>query len=254
MLNESLLITFLLIMVRVGSYLMTIPFFSIRNFPKLIKVGLVVVISYLTLGLVPSVEIELKSLIQLGGMAINEAIIGLALGYACNMIFLGIQAAGDLIDSLAGLKMSSSYDPVSGTSGTLFSNLYNWIGLILFLNMDGHYYLLKGLINTFFIYPIAQDQIIMFDLNSIVVLITRGFLISVQLALPIGIIMFLIDILLGMICRAVPQINVFILGMPLKLIVSVFSFVLLVNGITNSVAWALDSVIEILDVMAKSIF
>lgn len=253
MISDENYLTFLLILVRIASYIFTIPVFSMRQISSVVKLGIVLVLTVVTFSTLPEQVITVNSLIELGFLVIQEVLLGLILGYTSTIIFLAIQSAGDLIDFTAGLKMSASYNPITGVSSSLYSSLYNWLAVILFFNIDGHHYLLKGIVNSFYFLELGQEYLHLLKLDSIIYLISRFFLISIQLALPVGVILFLVDIILGMISKVIPQINVFLLGMPAKIAVSFIMHFVLILGIIQSTSWALDSVMSIFDYFVKTL-
>lgn len=246
------LITFLLVLTRIGSYLVSMPILSGRQVPKIMKLGLVLALSYLSFLTIGVAEVlNGSNELELILFCVQEAVIGLLFGMVSTIVFLGIQTAGDFIDSFVGLKMSSSYDPITGSSGSIYSNLYNWLAVVLFFLMNGHHYLIKGIVNTFYFLPLGQTTLEL-SLIQISMVITKSFLISIQLAIPICIILFLVDLILGIISRSVPQMNVFILGMPLKLLISFIMMGVIIVGIAKSIGLALDSVIQILNDFIKA--
>lgn len=246
------LITFLLVLTRIGSYLVSMPILSGRQIPKMMKLGLVLALSYLSFLTIGVAEVlNASNWLELILLCVQEAVIGLLFGMVSTIVFLGIQAAGDFVDLFAGLKMSNSYDPITGSSGSIYSNLYNWLAVVLFFFMNGHHYLIKGVINTFYFLPLGQTTLEL-SLMQISMVITKSFLISIQLAIPICMVLFLVDLILGIISRSVPQINVFILGMPLKLLISFIMMGVIIVGIAKSIGLALDSVIQILNDFIKA--
>lgn len=250
---STTLITFLLMLSRIGSYLVSMPILSGRQVPKLMKLGLVITLTYLsflTLGV--SEDLVFSNWLELMFFCVQESMMGLIFGMVSTIVFLGIQSAGDLIDTFAGLKMASNYDPITGSSGTLYSTLYNWLAVVLFFLLNGHHYLIKGIVNTFYFLPVGQSTILL-NLAQLSMIMTKGFLISIQLAIPICMILFLVDLILGIISRSVPQINVFILGMPLKLLISFMMMVMINVGIAKSIGLALDSVVQILNDVIKTL-
>ena len=247
------LISFLLLITRIGSYFVSMPIFSGRQIPKLMKFGLILALSYLTfLVTEPTTDLVISNWMELVLLCVQEAVAGVLFGTVSTIVFLGIQAAGDFIDLFAGLKMSNNYDPITGSSGSIYANFYNWLGVILFFMMDGHHYLIKGIVNTVFFLPLGEVGLMELSLSQVSMAITKSFLISLQLAIPVCMILFLVDLILGVISRSVLQINVFILGMPLKLIVSFVMMMLIIVGITKSIGLALDSVVQILNEFIKA--
>ena len=161
-------LTFLLVLVRITSFLFTMPVFSMRQISTIVKLAIVLVLSVITMTTFENQIIIVSSLIELGFLVIQEALLGVILGYTATIIFLGIQSAGDLIDLTAGLKMSASYDPITGVSSSLHSSIYNWLAVILFFNMNGHHYLLKGIVNSFYFFGIGQEYLHLLKVESIV--------------------------------------------------------------------------------------
>ncbi len=244
---EMSFLILLLVLARVGSFFVTMPILSMRQLPNVPKVAIILSLSFMIYQWLPPIEVEINTLLELGLLAMREAVLGIVLGWITNMMFLAIQSAGDLIDFFTGLKMSASYDPISGASGSIYSNLYNWLGALLFLMMNGHHYLIRGIVNSCFFLPIGNSEWFQFKLDGIVSVVTQSFLLGVQLALPMCMILFLVDIVLGLINRSVQQINVFILGMPLKLLSSFVLMILMVGTISQSVLWVLDNAVQVLD-------
>lgn len=250
---ETSWILLLLVTARIGTFFVTMPILSMKQFPAMTKTAIILALSFMVTQWLPDPGIEVTHLLSLALLVMREAVLGLVLGWITNMMFLAIQSAGDLIDFFAGLKMATSYDPVSGASGSIYSNLYNWIGALLFLIMNGHHYLIRGIVNSCFFLPIGDSKWFQFDLNGIVNIMTQSFLLGIQLALPMCLILFLVDIVLGLINRSVQQINVFVLGMPIKLLVSFVLTMILFSGLTRSILWALDLVVQILDYAMRSV-
>ncbi|HAX72542.1 MAG TPA: hypothetical protein DCY20_03330 [Firmicutes bacterium] len=253
MIAQSYIIFFLLILARLGAFFTTIPIMSMKQIPNQVKLAIVVVLTYMASIITPVSVIETESFLSFAMLVINEVFVGAVLGLSSNIIFLAIQSGGDFIDTIAGLKMASSYDPLTGANTSLYSTVFNWLGVVLFFSMQGPHFLIKGIVNSLYIFPVGLDYTIAFSAQSIIFLATKSFLIGLQIALPIGIIIFFVDIVLGMISRAVPQMNVFLLGMPLKLLTSFGVFMLLAGGVLRTVSFALENVLTVLDEVMKMI-
>lgn len=248
-------LTYLLIFVRMSCFFVSAPIFSASTVPALVKLIFIWSLSFFVYqsSLIASISFELTAF-NLVTSVVSECLVGLSLGAGTMIVFLAIQAAGDLLDTVAGLKMSSVYDPLSGSNSTLYSNLYNWIGIILFFSMNGHQYLIRGLVNSFLYIPVASVGQFEFNLPLILNLVTTQFITTIQLALPVATILFLIDVLLGILAKAIPQINVFILGMPLKLVVSFYIVFSLSQSLLQSMGGALETVLEGLSQMIQTLF
>lgn len=253
MLNVDGLFGLLLVFARVGCFFTIIPVFSVKQIPNQVKVLLVAILSLSLSYWVETPQVVSLKTMSLILMFLQEMVLGLMLGYVVQLVFLALQSAGDYIDFFAGLKMSTSYDPITGTNTTIYSNFYNWLGVLLFFQLNGHHVLMTGLVRSYEWFAISVEPVFTLELGTIVYLVTRFFTLSLQLAVPLCLVLFLIDVILGLFSRMVPQINIFILGMPVKIIVSFILFGLLGPVIIQSLVAGMESVVSILDEFVRQI-
>lgn len=233
---------FLLIFARIISFFVSSPFFSMKGLPTMMKIGFSFFVSLLVFFLVPEGTIEFSSTIAFYLMLIKEVLIGLALGFIANMLFTGLQMAGQMTDMQIGFSMSAMFDPVSQSSVSIFGRLYNWIGLVLFFAVNGHYLLLYGLTESFHLVPLGLANLGGINIVDIMAIFSKSILIAFQISVPLLLITFMTDIIMGFIARTVPQLNVFILGLPLKVLVATLAFVILLPEISNLMISALENI------------
>jgi flagellar biosynthesis protein FliR len=217
---------FLLVLVRIASFFVTVPVFSYRNIPTSHKVGLSVILSFILLSTMKVPEIEINDEFIL--LVLKECIVGLTLGLIAYMVMMGIQIAGGLIDFQMGFAIASVIDPQTGGQSPLLGQYLNMLSLLFLLSIDGHHLLIDGIYHSYQVIKI-EDLSIALGEDSFVQLVTKTFammfLIAVQMSLPIVASIFLVDIALGIMARTVPQLNIFVVGFPVKIIIS---FVLLI--------------------------
>ncbi|MFC3882558.1 flagellar biosynthetic protein FliR [Bacillus songklensis] len=217
---------FLLVLVRIASFFVTVPVFSYRNIPTSHKVGLSVILSFILLSTMKVPEIEINDEFIL--LVLKECIVGLTLGLIAYMVMMGIQIAGGLIDFQMGFAIASVIDPQTGGQSPLLGQYLNILSLLFLLSIDGHHLLIDGIYHSYQVIKI-EDLSIALGEESFVQLVTKTFttmfLIAVQMSLPIVGSIFLVDVALGIIARTVPQLNIFVVGFPVKIIIS---FVLLI--------------------------
>ncbi len=156
---------------------------------------------------------------------IFEVTNGLILGLISNIAFEILLMAGSLIDVHIGLSMLSTMDPNSKASTTITGNLLHYVALVIFFIVDGHHMLIKALIESFITLPMGKG-LMYGDMMTIIEIVANYFLIGLKIAIPIVLIIILTDISMGLISRAVPQINVMILGMPVKMLVGIVAIVI----------------------------
>lgn len=220
---------FLLIFVRMTSFMVSVPIFSNRSIPTFHKIGLSFFLSYIVFFLV-----DQQPLTNSGDyvfLLIKEAVIGLSIGLIAFIIMSGIQVAGGLIDFQVGFSIASVFDPQTGVQNPITGQFLNVITILFLLSVNAHHLLLQGIINSYKIIPVNSLKLSFgheaFILGVVKMFISM-FIISFQMALPIVASLFLVDIALGILTRIVPQLNIFVVGMPLKVIIS---FGLLIIGL-----------------------
>ncbi|HEY4601570.1 MAG TPA: flagellar biosynthetic protein FliR [Cerasibacillus sp.] len=220
LLNLSLFPVFLLVLVRILAFFIVTPLFSYRTVPTLFKIGM----SFF-LALVFTATLPLTSLVFEEPYIIiflKEIVVGLMLGWLSYMVVSAVQIAGGFIDFQMGFAIANVVDPQTGAQSPIIGQYFYMISLLFLLSVDGHHLLIDGIYGSFQVVPI--DKLITFNQESIVTFIiqtfSQMFIIAFQIAIPIVGCLFLVDLALGIIARTVPQLNVFVVGLPLKIFVS----------------------------------
>ena len=227
-----------LILIRITAFIVVSPGFSFKGLPNTLKVALSVSLSMMVYTLIPDLPTT-DSLFVLFIWAIKETLFGLGLGYVTSLIFTTMEIAGQLVDFQVGFSMASIYDASMGMQASYFGKIYYWITISVFFLLNMHHIMLETLIKSFEYIPLATIDIGAFKAEGIVVMFSNIFELALNLAAPIIIVVLITDIVLGVISRTVPQINVLMLGMPLKTMVgftiTMFTLSYLMNSITNIV-------------------
>ena len=148
---------------------------------------------------------------------------GLSLGLIAFMMMTAIQIAGSFIDFQMGFSIANVIDPQSGTQSPLIGQFVYTLALLFMLSVNAHYLLLDGIYYSFQYIPLDQafpsfgnDQFGLFIAKSF----NAMFIIAFQMSAPVVASLFLVDLALGIVARTVPQLNVFVVGLPLKIAVS----------------------------------
>lgn len=235
----------ILIFMRITAFMVTSPGYSFRGIPNILKVaisGVVTIFIYMALIEIPF-SVSAPEFVLL---AIKETIFGLSIGFVTQMIFSAIEMAGNLIDFQVGFSMGSVYDPAMGTQASNYGRTYYWIGIAVFFLLDMHQIVLEMVIRSYDFIPIGFADIIKFNPEAIIVIFAKVFELSINLAAPMIITVLITDVVLGLISRTVPQINVFMLGMPMK---SMVSFLVLLV----SISWVMNSAGSVIGTIPKYI-
>lgn len=225
---NDLVIYFVLIFCRISGIFFVSPFFSNRAISARIRVGFSFFVSFLLLNVVPKDPGILENLTFpiLTVLVIKELIIGALIGFLVALVFSVVQTASQLYSMNIGLMMANTFDPVSENQVPVLGQLKNLFLLGIFFVYGIHRVIIMRLIDTFYYDPIGH---IAYNIDNIAVFFIKYFsyyfLLAVQLSLPVLGVLMLIDMILGILSRIAPQMNVFFIGMPLKLMVGFYVLV-----------------------------
>lgn len=227
-------IIFLLVFVRIICFISTSPIFVIKGIPSLLKVGLAVLLSFLVFNFV-GVDKSLipDSNIALISAALAECIFGLALGFITTLVFNAIRMSGQLMDVQVGFAMASEFDVTGAGNVTLLGNLSYLTGLLIFFLINGHHVLIQCIVQSFDILPILGFSIPPEMGTFVLSLFIKMIVLGLKLAAPVIIVIFLTDFTMGLVARTVPQLNILMLGMPVKILVGLLVFTAIFPGLVN---------------------
>lgn len=210
---------FLLIMVRVTTFFITMPIFSHRSLPAMHRIGLAFFLAWIMYYTIDAPVLEIDATYYL--LIIKEALVGLFIGFVAYMILSAIQVAGGFIDFQMGFAMANVIDPQTGVQSPLMGQYLYTLALLFLLSTDGHHLLLDGIFYSYQFIPL-DGAFIPFDnenlLEYVVKAFSQSFVIALQMSLPVVGSVFLVDVALGILARTVPQLNVFVVGIPVKIV------------------------------------
>lgn len=211
---------FLLIFVRMISFFVTLPLFSYRTIPIPFRIGFVFFLSLIIFNTINHSTIDIEGIYIF--LLFKEMVVGLLIGLVAYMIISAVQIAGGFVDFQMGFAIANVIDPQTGAQSPLTGQYFYMIALLFLLSVDGHHLLIDGVFHSYQLIPL--DSFISFQneeiVHFIILVFNKMFLIAFQMAIPIVGCLFLVDVALGIIARTVPQLNVFVVGLPIKIFVS----------------------------------
>jgi flagellar biosynthetic protein FliR len=213
----SRFVVFALVLARTGPLLMTAPIFGSQAVPKrvrgLLAVTMTLLITPVFLGLsVPPIG----NTIELGRLLVNEALVGLLLGLGVNILFSGIQVAGQIISQMSGLSLGDVFSPGFDEDVSVFSQLLYFLTLSVFVAVGGHRIVIEALLDTFAAAPPGHALLGASYVDVLVTIITQSFSLGIRAAGPLLVALLLSNLVLGLISRTLPQINVIAVGFGLN--------------------------------------
>ncbi len=211
--------TYLIVFFRVIGFLIIAPLFSSRNVLSLMKAALAMLISILVVPTIvdtPLLTID-SSILLFFIYGISEFVIGLSIGFIATLFFDAINLAGQLIDMQMGFGIVNVVNPQSGAQMPVMGTFKYFLTMFFYLSINGHVLLLDALMKSYQIIPLGDFTVDMTLMNFIIYVTGNLFVIGIKVALPYVGALFATDFILGIIARTVPQMNVFMIGMPLKI-------------------------------------
>jgi flagellar biosynthetic protein FliR len=212
------------------------PLYTLKGLPSLVKIGFALILAVVVF---PIVEVRLFEDTWMYWLAaLGEIGAGLLLGAAVTMIINSIRMAGQFIDFQIGYSMANLVDPATGTSTTLLGQYLYLLGLIFFLMVDGHYTLIAALFGSYQLVPLGMANLGGGAAVGIMQIFAKTFVYALQVAAPIIAILLIADLSLGFLTRTTPQINVFLTGFPVKMIVGLLTLSFLIplfGAVFNSI-------------------
>lgn len=243
---------FFLIFARVVGIFLQAPVYNARTIPAFFKIAFTIWFSAAFWFMVPVLNSSQFSSFNISFvfLIVNELLIGLLIGFVCQILFAAIQATGDFIDLQMGMSIATMLDPSTGSVATILGRLCFFLGVIIFFITNGHHMILSALYESFRLIPVGTPINISANLiNQLIHLGEALWLISLQLATPALLIIFLSDFSLGIVSRVAPQVNVFMLGFQLKpmlgLLAFIFSLPLLISFITHMTEQMMQEIIKL---------
>lgn len=247
---------FLLIFCRITSFFVVVPIFSTRGVPPTFKIGLSLFLTFLIFmssGLLKEQAVALDGAYMI--LIMKEIVIGLFLGFIAYMFFNAVQIAGSFIDIQMGLGIANVIDPMSGIQSPIMGNFKFFIAILLFLAMNGHHYLIEAIVRSYEWVPLSNDVFARIAAGSPSEFLIRAFAgmfgLALQMAAPLVVCLFLTDVGLGILSKTAPQFNIFVVGVPIKIIVGFLLLIVVIPGMLYLFQDLFRSLFESMEQMSK---
>lgn len=214
---------------RIAGLFITAPVFQNKTIPPTVRIFFAVVFA---LVLAPFVKFD-RDLLQLnmwvaGFLMLQELLVGMIIGFVINMTFYALHIAGHFIDVAMGFSMVNVIDPATGQNVPVLGQFSNILAILIFLAINGHHTMIMVLVKSF---ELIKPGLFFLKKAAVSVFIqafSRMFLFGFQISIPVLGTIFLTDIALGIIAKLIPQINVFVVGFGVKIMVGILILVLFV--------------------------
>jgi len=213
------------------------PIFGRRNFPVMYQVALtlvltVMVVSYSNV----TVDFTELSFIETCAILMKELLVGFVIGTIVSLFTYAVILGGEFIDFKMALSMSKVYDPTSGVQMSVSATTLNLMFIFIFFGMNGHLTLISLFLHSAELLPYGYVTLINPDLSKVIIdIFCQCTILGLKLAMPIIGVLFILEIAVGILMKTIPQINVFIVSLPLKILSGLLMLMLIFTPLSNAI-------------------
>lgn len=209
-----------LIFLRVGALIFTLPLFENRSIPTLFKTGMILAVSILLLPMVQaSVPPFPDQPVAFGISALGEVLLGVFIGLSARLIFTGVQLAGQLAGFQMGFALANVLDPATSGQVSLIGEIYFLFAMLIFMIFDIHHQFIVAVVESFRAVPLLTPGLSAAAAPVFGKFVADMFVIAIRVGAPVIVSLLLTSVALGLVARTVPQMNIFIVAMPLKIFI-----------------------------------
>ncbi len=218
---------FIPVLTRVSGMVLSAPIFGSQNVPNQIKVAVSMVLALIFVPLFTGQEITDYHPMSMLIVLLTELLIGIAIGLIANLFFSAVHIAGQLMDMQMGFIIANVMDPQFQSQVPLIGQFQYILAILVFLSINGHHLLIRTVYQSYEFVPLGVLTNLGAGGLALNQLFSRVFLLSLQVGAPAVGTLFLTNIALGVLARTVPQMNVFMIGFPVKIFVGFIALILM---------------------------
>ena len=222
-LDLTLVAAFVLVLARTSAWVVAAPVFSARGISAVGRLALAAALS-IFLAPIAATGVDVPTDIgPFAGLILGQVLVGLVLGWATGLLLHAFEAAGTAIDTSSGLSMGSLMDPITGTPAAVFARFSNMVFLALLFATNAHHALIEGFVRSFHAVPVDRFPVIGGGALAAGRAVTGVLLAALEIGAPVLGALFLTEVALALVSRFVPQANVFAVGLPVKVLVTLLT-------------------------------
>jgi flagellar biosynthesis protein FliR len=245
---EGQIIAFVLVLLRISAFFVAWPVFGTTLVPIPVKILLSICVSLM---MFPVIHFQNLTHLQISEdlvvLAFREVALGLVMGFMMRMFFFAISVAGEITSTSIGLSSGQMFNPTLGTQSTAVEQFQLALATLFFLSLDGHHLFLSGLGQSFELLPVSTAGINFKGFAVMATSVQQVFLLGLKMCAPVLIAILLTNLSMGIIGRAVPQINVLVTSLPVTISVGI-------GVVFITVPLFIAEMTGLLDVMATEFF
>ena len=221
---------FLLVLMRITGMIVFNPILGRRNYPPQLKAGLAFFISIIVINVIPHIELKFAGVEDFMFAGLKELFIGYAVNFLFQLYISVIIVSSELIDFQLGFGMSKIYDPKSNVHMPVTGGLLNAMYVLIFFSSNGHLTFMRIIASSFDIFPVGTQLFNPEFGRFLVDLFGNMLVLAIKLALPVIAVEVIAEIGMGVLMKTVPQINIFVVGLQLRVLIGLVLVAVLLLG------------------------
>lgn len=231
LLSPTNLVLFVIVLTRLGGMITSAPLISKYPIPMQIKAWFMAMVAFIMFPIVlAKTGFQIPTNIpELSLILIKEFTIGYIVGFIANVLFIGVEIAADLVSMQMGLTAAQAMNPMTGDTSPILSQAYTILASMIFIGLNGYHWIFSAIYKTFQIMPPGYNIAISGTItHNVIFLTSQIFTIGLGIALPIFSVLLITDVLLGFTAKMMPQMNIFMVALPVKIYLGLVLFIMLI--------------------------
>ncbi|MBM7581396.1 flagellar biosynthetic protein FliR [Caldicoprobacter guelmensis] len=246
--------TVFLVLARISGMFFMSPVFGRKSVPAIFTIGLILAMTGIVAVYFPVFghSIDMSSYVEMAFYVVKELLVGIIMGYLVSLAFSAFLLAGQLMDTQIGFGVVHVLDPHTNIQVPLVGNFNNVIAMVLFFAMDGHHTLIRLLLYSFEVVPPGKAKLTGDIAVAMFKMFEEFFVLGLKMAVPVMAAALLAEVVFGILVRIIPQMNIFVIGLPFKILIGLLvllltvpvlisimdgAFVSMFKGIRNVIQW-----------------
>ncbi len=218
---------FLLVLARILGVIILAPVLGSRNIPPQLKIGLSFIVALMVFSVLkPSLLTTPDNIFSYILLVAGEVVVGLAIGFVSQLFFTAIQLAGQAIDMQMGFSIVNVIDPMFGNPLPMMGNFKYILALLLFLVTNSHHYIFAAILKSFQYIPLMSYTYRASMTETVLAIFGGAFSTAIKICLPVVGVLLITDMAMGILARTVPQMNIFVVGLPIKIVIGMVMILL----------------------------
>ena len=233
---------FVLILIRLASFVFAAPFFNTANVPNRFKIGFSFALSIIVYSINSDMTVQYNNMMDFCIIVVQEVIVGVLLGAVSSFAVQIIQFSGKMIDMDIGISMAQIYDPTTRMQVGIMGNFYYYMMMLLLIISGMHQYLVAAIVETYKVIPIGGVKFGAGIYTAIISFMSDFFVIGFRIALPVFSAILMLNCVLAILAKVSPQMNMFVVGMQLKIFVGIFVILFTISMLPSVSDFILDEI------------